>query len=129
MKRNLSFSILLIPGANISRRQTSTVSGRVISARTKQPLSGGVTIRIIGNQSGTSTDHERKYSIPIPNQGNLALFFSQQTFTNAFAMGFITGKSELMPVQQTQRNVISTSNVQHPTSNVQSPPSKSYAKP
>ena len=30
---------------------------------------------------------------------------SSQTFTNAFAMGFVTGKSELMPIPQTQRDV------------------------
>ena len=30
---------------------------------------------------------------------------SPQTFVNAFAMGFTTGKSELMPLPQTQRDV------------------------
>jgi starch-binding outer membrane protein, SusD/RagB family len=30
---------------------------------------------------------------------------SQLTFTNSFAMGFTTGKSELMPIPQTQRDV------------------------
>lgn len=30
---------------------------------------------------------------------------TQLTFTNAFAMGFTTGKSELMPIPQTQRDV------------------------
>jgi hypothetical protein len=30
---------------------------------------------------------------------------SQLTFTNAFAMGFTPGKSELMPIPQTQRDV------------------------
>jgi TonB-linked SusC/RagA family outer membrane protein len=75
MKRQLSFFMLLFLCVNIARSQTRTVSGRVISDSTKNPLHG-VSVKIKGTQAGTSTNSEGQYSINLPAAGNAVLVFS-----------------------------------------------------
>lgn len=75
MKRQLSLIMLLVLCVNIARSQTRTVSGRVLSDSTKQPLSG-VSVNIKGTQTGTSTGSDGRYSITLPGQGSAVLVFS-----------------------------------------------------
>ncbi len=75
MKRQLFFLMLLFLCVNIARSQTRTVSGRVLSDSTKKPVSG-VTVKVKGNQTGTSTNSEGQYSINLPGEGNAILVFS-----------------------------------------------------
>lgn len=75
MKRQLSFFMLLMLCVTIARSQTRTVSGRVVSDSTKQPLSG-VSVNIKGTTTGTSTNSDGQYNINLPGQGNAVLVFS-----------------------------------------------------
>src|SRR5688500_15041913 len=75
MKKTLSLLFLMCLCAGMAWGQTRSVSGRVTSDSTKQPLSG-VSVSIKGANTGTATDEAGQFSLAVPETGNPVLVFS-----------------------------------------------------
>ncbi|HVG40558.1 MAG TPA: TonB-dependent receptor [Chitinophagaceae bacterium] len=75
MKRKLSFIVFLLVCATMAWSQTRSVSGRITSDSTRQPL-GGVSVSVKGGTLTVSSNNEGRYTIQIPENGNTVLLFS-----------------------------------------------------
>lgn len=79
MKRKLCLFFFLCLCAAVSWAQTRTVTGRVVSDSTKQPVSG-VTVSLKSGKGRTATDANGQFSIAVPANGNSVLVFSSVGF-------------------------------------------------
>lgn len=73
-RRLILFSLTLICIAGIAQKKVATISGRVINE--DDQLLSGVSITILGQQTGTATSDSGTFALEVPAQKPFALVFS-----------------------------------------------------
>ncbi|MBX2924618.1 MAG: TonB-dependent receptor [Chitinophagaceae bacterium] len=78
IKRTLPFILFLICGSSFAQQKSAVISGRVVDDNEKELP--GVSVMVLGKQSGVITSDSGSFSIKVPANRAIALVFSAAGF-------------------------------------------------
>lgn len=101
-KALLAFCCTLIIAHAVAQQKTATVSGRVVDDN-ERPVSG-VSITILGRQTGTTGSDSGSFTIKVPAEKAMALVFSSSGFYDVQRNFYLnTGEQEKIVVRLSRR--------------------------
>lgn len=101
-KALLAFCCTLIIAHAVAQQKTATVSGRVVDDN-ERPVSG-VSITILGRQTGTTGSDSGSFTIKVPAEKAIALVFSSSGFYDVQRNFYLnTGEQEKIVVRLSRR--------------------------